>query len=197
MSSAPRRGGGEAIGRIISRLPADYSLPICIAQHLHPNDGGGYAENLNRKTALKVIVPCDKHKIRPGEIYVAPANYHMLIERDGNIALSIDEKVRWSRPSINVLFESASYAWFDRVIAIILTGANDDGTEGMAAIKAAGGLTIAQDPDSADYPVMPRAAVNAGAAEKTLTLDEITALLVEVAARHDSRIDACSDQRLA
>ena len=106
----------------------------------------------------------------------------MLVERDGTIGLSVDARVNWSRPSIDVLFESAASAWGAAVVAVILSGANADGAKGICAVKKAGGLTIAQDPASAETPVMPRAAIDAGAVDKMLSAQEIGRLLAELGA---------------
>jgi two-component system chemotaxis response regulator CheB len=111
---------------------------------------------------------------------VAPADYHLLVERDGTLALSVDPKVNWARPSIDVLFESAARAWADAVVAVILSGANDDGARGMKTIRALGGLCIAQDPDTAESPVMPRAAIALACIEHVVTPDEIGELLVGI-----------------
>ena len=173
-------GGTEAMAVALASLPADYPLPVLAVEHVHETDDGMLADRLARSTALRVIVPCDKQPIEPGCLYVAPANYHMLVERNGTIALSVDERVKWSRPSIDVLFESAALAWGPRLVAVLLSGANDDGAEGLLAVKRRGGLTIAQDPESARYPVMPEAAIAAGAAGEVLNPEEIGALLVEV-----------------
>jgi two-component system, chemotaxis family, protein-glutamate methylesterase/glutaminase len=170
-------GGGGALVRILAPLPEVYRPAIFIVQHLPADDEGGFARSLHRKTRLPVIEPCDKQTIEPGKIYVAPANYHMLVERTGNIALSVDDKVKWSRPSIDVLFQSAAYAWGEKVIAVLLTGANDDGVEGMRAVMAHGGLTIAQDPATAEYPAMPQSAITSGVAGKVLAPEAIGALL--------------------
>lgn len=170
-------GGGRALIEILSRLPADYGLPILVVQHLHSGDDGGFAAHLDREAGLSVVTPCDKEKIQRGRVYIAPANYHMLVERNGAIALSVDEKVNWSRPSIDVLFESAACAWEEAVIAILLSGANADGAKSMGVVKKAGGLTIAQDPDSAQVPFMPRAAIEAGVVDRVMTLEEIGKLL--------------------
>jgi two-component system chemotaxis response regulator CheB len=172
-------GGREALERILSGLPADYAVPILIAQHLHSDDGGGFARSLGSKIRLSVVSPCDKKKIEPGNVYVAPANYHMLVERTGHTALSIEEKVKWSRPSIDVLFESAAYVWEEKVIAVLLTGSNDDGVEGMRTVRAHGGLTIAQEPATAEHPVMPQAAIDAKTTERVMTLEEISQFLAQ------------------
>jgi two-component system chemotaxis response regulator CheB len=177
-------GGGEALAKILSKLPADYGLPILVVQHLHPRDDGGFAEHLDREIGLTVVAPCDKQKIERGRIYIAPANYHMLVERNGAIALSTEGRVNWSRPSIDVLFESAARAWEEGVIAILLSGANADGAEGMGAVRAAGGVTIAHDPASAQGPVMPQAAIDAGVVDKVMTLEGIWELLIERGTRN-------------
>ncbi|HEX6894684.1 MAG TPA: chemotaxis protein CheB, partial [Bryobacteraceae bacterium] len=116
---------------------------------------------------------------RPGTVYIAPANYHLLVEKD-SLALSTESPVGWARPSIDVLFESAADAWGERVIGVILTGANSDGSLGLARIKEAGGLTIAQDPSEAEFPVMPRAAMAASRIDHVLTLVDISALLARL-----------------
>jgi len=174
-------GGFEALEAIVGALPMDFKPPILAVQHLHPSDNGSFARHLARSTRLPVIEPCDKEWIDPGRIYVAPANYHMLVERSGAIALSVDGKVNWSRPSIDVLFKSAARAWGGSVIAIILSGASRDGAEGMRAVKGAGGLTMAQDPASAQVPFMPRAAIELGAADEVLCPEAIGRRLIELA----------------
>jgi two-component system chemotaxis response regulator CheB len=177
-------GGVEALGTILFTLPDNFGLPVLVVQHLHPSDDGSFARYLARASRLPVVEPCDKERIEPGHVYAAPANYHMLVELDGTISLSVDERVNWSRPSIDVLFDSAARAWREAVIAIILSGANADGTEGMRAVKSAGGLTIAQDPAGAGSPVMPRAAIDAGAVAEVLGMKEIGRRLVELGMRN-------------
>ena len=175
-------GGLEAVTEILGRLPADFDLPVVVVEHLHAEDAGRFAEHLARTTVLQVIEPCDKEPVLPGCVYAAPANYHTLLERDGTIALTIDEKVNWSRPSIDVVFESAARAYGEGLVAVVLSGANDDGAEGMKAVKAFGGMTIAQDPDSAGYPVMPRAAIDAARVDHVLPPAEIADLLRKLGA---------------
>ncbi|MFZ2958745.1 MAG: chemotaxis protein CheB [Candidatus Ozemobacteraceae bacterium] len=173
-------GGFEALEAILSTLPPDFPLPILVVNHLHPADHGSFARHLASILQLSVGEPSDKEQIVHGRIYVAPANYHMLVERNKTIALAVDEKVNWSRPSIDVLFESASRAFGESVIAVILSGANADGTKGMSAIRGAGGLTIAQDPSEAATPLMPQSAIDAGAANEVLRLKEIGKRLIEL-----------------
>ncbi|MCJ7523640.1 MAG: chemotaxis protein CheB [Candidatus Aminicenantes bacterium] len=176
-------GGSEALDVILAALPKDFALPILAVQHLHPSDDGSFACNLDRVTQLPVLEPHDKERIEQGRVYTAPANYHMLVERDGTIGLSVDARVNYSRPSIDVLFESAALTWGEALVAVILSGTNADGAKGMRAVKAAGGLTIAQDPASAKYPVMPQAAIEAEAVDEVLRAEEIGRLLAELGVR--------------
>lgn len=108
-----------------------------------------------------MTVPCDKQPIKEGHAYVAPANYHMLVERNKTVSLSVDGKINWSRPSIDVLFESAAYVYGERLVAVILSGASGDGAEGMRIVKEYGGITVAQSPESAEFPVMQQTAIQA------------------------------------
>ena len=130
-----------------------------------------------------MIEPCDKAPILGGRVYTAPANYHLLVEREGTISLSVSEKVNWSRPSIDVLFESAALVWRDALVAVILSGASADGAQGLNAVKAVGGRTIAQDPASAEIPLMPRAAIEAGAVDEVLQPAQIARRLIELGKR--------------
>jgi two-component system chemotaxis response regulator CheB len=173
-------GGVEALTTILGMLPADFPLPILVVQHLHASDDGRLAAHLGDSTALTLLEPRDKEAVLPGHVYVAPANYHMLVERNGTIALSVDDRVNWSRPSIDVLFESASRVWGARLIAVILSGANHDGAEGMRAVKSLGGLVVAQDPASAEHAVMPLAAIGAAQIETVLPPCGIAELLIEL-----------------
>jgi two-component system chemotaxis response regulator CheB len=175
-------GSIEALDVILSALPKDFSLPVLAVQHLHPSSDSSFALHIARVTRLPVVEPCDKERIKHGCVYTAPANYHMLVEKDGTIGLSVDERVNWSRPSIDVLFESAVLAWGKAVVAVILSGANTDGAKGMRAVKKAGGLTIAQDPASAEHPVMPQAAIDAGAVDEVLRAEDIGRRLAELGA---------------
>jgi two-component system chemotaxis response regulator CheB len=177
-------GGFKALSAILSALPLDFPLPVLVVQHLCPGDDGLFARHLASTAKLPLIEPCDKQWIKQGQVYVAPANYHMLVEQNGTIALSVDDKVNWSRPSIDVLFESAALAFGGRAIAVLLSGANADGAAGMQKIKEAGGLTIVQDPATAEYPVMPQAAIDCGAADEVLSAEEIGWRLIELGSRN-------------
>lgn len=155
-------GSLRVLDGLLEALPLDLPVPILVVVHVGPDDHGQCAGSLRWSSCLPVIEPCDKTMLEAGRVYVAPANYHMLVERDGVISLSVDERVNWSRPSIDVLFESSARSWEHHVTGLLLSGASTDGTQGLRAIKAAGGYTLAQNPDDADYPLMPRSAINAG-----------------------------------
>ena len=180
-------GGVEALEIVLSALPSNFTMPVLVVQHLHPSDGGSFANHLARATQLPAIEPCDKERIEQGRIYTAPANYHLLVERDGTFALSVDERVNWSRPSIDVLFESAAAVWRAGLVAVILSGASADGARGMQAVKIAGGFTIAQDPASAEHPVMPKAAIDIGAVDAVLRPEQIGKLLAGLGGKDKSR----------
>ena len=166
-------GGLTALGQVLSGLPDEVDLPIVIAQHRHPDsEEGTLAQLLNRQIDRPVVHADDKMAIEPRHVYIAPPNYHLLVER-GSFALSVDERVRYARPSIDVLFESAADTYGDGVIGIILTGANDDGARGLARIKEVGGVALIQDPAGALRRAMPDAAIAATAADAILPLEDI------------------------
>ncbi|MCD4796509.1 MAG: chemotaxis protein CheB [Candidatus Cloacimonetes bacterium] len=167
-------GGFEALTKLFSTLPKDFPLPIIVVQHIHKYQSGYLFEHLNKHCALKVKEADEKETIKPGNIYFAPPNYHLLIEEDKTFSLSVDEKVNYSRPSIDVLFKCAAEVYKNQLIGIILTGANDDGAEGMRIIKENGGLTIAQDPRDAEFPVMPQSAIDKVEIGIILTLENLT-----------------------
>ena len=175
-------GGGKVLPEILSRLPSDFSLPVLVVQHLHHSDRDRFAERLAHDVLLAVCVPCDKQLIEPACVYVAPAGYHMLVEPNRTIALSLDEKVNWSRPSIDVLFDSAARVYGGKLIAIILSGGNGDGADGMRTVKEFEGLLIVQDPVTAEVPIMPRAAIEAAGISTVLPPCKIAEILVEIGA---------------
>lgn len=153
-------GGISALRTILTGLPADFVVPIAIAQHRHRESEQELSKFLQRHTVLPVRDVEDKDEILPGRIYLAPADYHLLIE-SGYFSLSTDEPVSYSRPSIDVLFESAADAYAEQVIGVVLTGANHDGAKGLATIKAQGGVAIVQEPTTAESRTMPEAALAA------------------------------------
>lgn len=178
-------GGLKALTALLGSLPGDFPLPLVLVQHLHPEDDGRLAAHLDTLTPLRVVTPCDKEPLLPGHVYVAPANYHMLVERHGGIALTVDEKICHSRPSIDVLFDSAAHAFGPGLIAVLLTGANSDGAQGMRAVRELGGWGIAQDPEEAEYPIMPQAAIRAAGLQTVLPLQAIARALAAVGAGPD------------
>lgn len=185
MSCAAVVLGGSAgsvvlLEALLGALPPAFPVPLLLVVHLHASDEGGFSAHMARSCRLPVIEPCDKEIILAGHVYTAPANYHMLVERDGRISLSVDERVHWSRPAIDVLFETAAAAWGRGLVAVLLSGASSDGTAGLAAVRAAGGHTLAQDPATAESPFMPAAAIAAGVVDEMLRPDRMAVRLVEL-----------------
>jgi two-component system, chemotaxis family, protein-glutamate methylesterase/glutaminase len=153
-------GGVAALKVILSELPGNFPVSIAIAQHRHRESEQELGKFLQRHTLMPVREVEDKDEILPGRIYLAPADYHLLIE-PGYFSLSTDEPVSYARPSIDVLFESAADAYAEQVIGVVLTGANRDGAQGLAKIKRQGGVAIVQEPTTAESRTMPEAALAA------------------------------------
>jgi two-component system chemotaxis response regulator CheB len=166
-------GGLQAIGQVLSDLPDDLDPPIVVAQHRHPQSvEGALAELLALQTTRPVVDIEDKLPIEPRSVYVAPPDYHVLVER-GSFALSLEDRVQFARPSIDVLFESAADAYRERLVGVILTGANEDGAAGLRRIKQRGGVAVIQDPAQAVRRSMPDAAIAATVADAVLPVEEI------------------------
>ncbi|MBW4677948.1 MAG: chemotaxis protein CheB [Desmonostoc geniculatum HA4340-LM1] len=172
-------GGLSALKIILQRLPADFSVAIAIVQHRHKESNKALQELLQESISLPIQEVEDKDEILPRHIYLAPADYHLLVE-PGHFALSTDEPVSYARPSIDVLFESAADIYGEQVIGIILTGANHDGMQGLKKIKARGGITIVQEPATAESSIMPEAAISAVAVDWILTLSDIADQIVKL-----------------
>lgn len=170
-------GGLSALSHIFSSLPADYPLPLISVQHRVKDNRLLLEEVLAAKSALRIRQAEEKEKILSGTAYIAPPDYHLLIEDDMTFSLASSEAVMHSRPSIDVLFESAATALGKNLIGILLTGANADGSHGMTTMRKNGALTIAQDPDEADFPMMPRSAIETGSIVHVLTLQKIVEFL--------------------
>jgi two-component system chemotaxis response regulator CheB len=170
-------GGVEALAVLLPALPATFRPSLFIVQHLPRERPSLLAEIFARRCARPVREAEDKEPIEPGTVYFAPPDYHMLLEKNRQIALSADEPVHFSRPSIDVLFESAAEVYGERLLGIILTGANEDGAAGLHAIHKAGGVTVVQQPDSAKVPLMIVSALQRGPADYVLSLPEIAQLL--------------------
>lgn len=171
-------GGMHALEVILNAMPRGFPLPIAVVQHRHRASNETLPSYFRRFSRLPVVDAEDKQWIRPGTVYLAPANYHLLVER-GEFNLSVDEKVRYSRPSVDVLFQSAADAYGEHVVAVVLTGANDDGAQGVKRVKERGGLVVVQDPETAEAPEMPRAAIAAATVDRVLPLDRIASFLVD------------------
>jgi len=174
-------GGLEALKHLLGALPANFPLPIVIVQHLRPDSGSTLAPCLQNSCTIPLKEAEEGERPLPGMIYLAPANYHLLVERDGTLALTVDPPVRYARPSIDVLFDSASDALGRALIGVILTGANDDGSAGLQRIRAGGGTTIVQDPADAEVPQMPLNALQAGGIDYVLQLARIPEVLCTLA----------------
>lgn len=173
-------GGMRALEIILSALPSQLSLAVAIVQHRHRFSDGELVAHLQQQMTLPILEAADKQPITAGQIYLAPADYHLLVEKRGFFALSTDAPVCYARPAIDVLFESAADAYGDQVAGVILTGASQDGARGLAKIAAAGGLAMIQDPDTAESNVMPKAAIAAVPTAKVLSLTTIASRLVEL-----------------
>jgi two-component system chemotaxis response regulator CheB len=166
-------GGLEAVGTLLEGIPHELDQAIVVAQHRSANSSRGALESLlQRHVARPVTEPHDKELIERGHVYIAPPDYHLLVD-GGRFALSVEARVQYTRPSIDVLFESVADGYRERAIGIVLTGANNDGAAGLAAIKRNGGVAIVQDPQTASRRTMPDAALAASAADAVLPLEEI------------------------
>ena len=167
-------GGLNALTTLLAMMPAKFLAPIVIVQHRTVNpDGGGLEKLLQEHTRLTVFEAEDKMPLEPGGVYLAPADYHLMIESRGVLALSTDAPVRAARPSIDVLFQTAADAYRDSLLAVLLTGASADGAEGVASVKALGGRAIVEDPDTAECRTMPAAALATTAVDYVLPLAKI------------------------
>lgn len=175
-------GGLFVLSSLLEKLPAGYPLPVIIVQHRMNDQQELLEEILQVKCRLPVKQADEKEMITGGIVYLAPPGYHLLVESDRTFSLSVDRPVSYSRPSIDVLFETAAYVYREGLIGIILTGANKDGAAGIRVISEYGGLTIAQDPAEAQYPSMPAAAIATKAVRRICTLEEISDFLSKISA---------------
>jgi len=173
-------GGMNALKFIFSVLPYEFSIPIIIVQHVSARSDNEWIKLLNDKSNLTIKEADEKEKIVSGNVYIAPANYHLMIENDKTFSLTIDEYVNFARPSIDVLFESAAEAYKDKLIGIVLTGSNNDGTKGIKQIMECGGLAIIQDPKTAESSTMPASAIAVIQPDYILSLEKIVQLLIKL-----------------
>ena len=170
-------GAVEALLHILPALPKDFPLALLIVVHLPPDSDSTLATLLAARCEIEVKEAEDKEPIRPGVAYLAPPNYHLLVEPELCLSLSSEEPVLYSRPSIDVLFESAADAYGDSLTGVVLTGANSDGARGLKAVVAAGGIALVQEPGSAEASAMPQAALEACPDARVMSLTQITATL--------------------
>lgn len=166
-------GGLAALHSVLSQLDTHFSLPVLVVQHISSHYESRLPAILSKSYSGIVKEAEDKEVLVAGTIYISPPNYHMLVETEKSIALSTEDKVNFSRPSIDILFETASEAYGDSLVGIVLTGTNADGSKGLYRIKQLGGLTIVQAPSTAEYDAMPKAAITKTSPSFILPLDEI------------------------
>ncbi len=170
-------GGMDALRTMLPILTWDFRLAVIVVQHLHPHSENFLVRYLHEMCQIFVKEADEKEQISPGGIYIAPPNYHLLIEHDKTFSLSTAPKINYARPSIDILFETAADAYRSHLVGIILTGANNDGSRGLHIIKEYGGLTIVQDPATAETAAMPEAAIKVTHVDYILSLQEIGWLL--------------------
>lgn len=173
-------GSFQGIVKILASLPQSFPLPIIMCLHRLKHVRNGFVEALSIKSIAEVTEPFDKENIKKGHVYLAPANYHMSVELGHYFGLSTEEMINNSRPAIDITLNTASYVYRDKLIGILLSGANRDGGMGMKNIKDRGGLTIVQDPAECMIDTMPKAALNLTTIDYTLKIDEIVNFLKEL-----------------
>jgi two-component system, chemotaxis family, protein-glutamate methylesterase/glutaminase len=172
-------GGLTAMSKLLGALPEDFSIPIAIVQHRGKDSDKLLSQLLQDATPLTVCEIEDKDVLEPGKVHVAPANYHVLIE-NGYFSLTVEEPVRYSRPSIDVMFTSAGDTYGKEAVGVVLTGANEDGSRGLAHIVKRGGKALIQAPKTAEIPIMPEAAVKAVPSAEVLPLPGLSKRLIEL-----------------
>ncbi len=172
-------GGLAALTKLLGALPSDFGIPIVVVQHRGKDSEQLLVQLLQDATDLAVSEIEDKDPLNPGTVHVAPANYHVLID-DGYLSLTIEEPVRFSRPSIDVMFNSLADTYQSAAIGVVLTGANEDGARGLARIVQRGGRALVQDPKTAEIPIMPAAAIRAVPTAEVLSLDAMAPRLIEL-----------------
>ena len=173
-------GGVDAVGALLAALPKPFVPAVIVVLHIPANRPSLLADLFAARCRLPVREALDKEHVEGGTVYVAPPGYHLLVEREGTLALSQDAPVAFSRPSIDVLFDSAAAAYGSQALAIVLTGGNDDGAEGVAAIRAAGGRAWVQDPHEAVAPAMPQAVLDRAGADLVLPIADMAERLANL-----------------
>jgi two-component system chemotaxis response regulator CheB len=174
-------GGVSALKLLLGVLPAEFPIPVLVATHITPDSDDGLAVLLDTLCAIRVKEADEQETIKSGTVYLAPANYHLLVERGGILSLSVDPPVNFARPSVDVLFETAAVAFGKALIGIVMTGAGFDGSRGLKRVKELGGLTIVQTPADAEADSMPRSALAEVTADFVAPLKELGPLLLKFA----------------
>jgi two-component system, chemotaxis family, protein-glutamate methylesterase/glutaminase len=170
-------GSFQVLTKILSALPKTFNIPVLLCMHRLKHVRSGFLEALTIKSNLPIVEPDDKEQIKPGRAYLAPANYHMFIELGNRIALSTEEPVHHSRPSIDLSFITAAQAFREKMVGIILSGANSDGATGLQKVKDYNGLTIVQDPKECQVPTMTEAAMKLTKVDHVFTTEQIIKFL--------------------
>jgi two-component system, chemotaxis family, protein-glutamate methylesterase/glutaminase len=175
---AASAGGLTALSTVLAALPADFPAAVVVVQHLDPRRRSYLSDILRRRTTLRVKEAADGDSLRPGTVYVAPPDKHLLVGSDGRLALTSTERVHFVRPSADLLFRSSADSFKDRAVAVVLTGTGSDGGAGVTAIKKMGGTVIAQDRASSEFFGMPATAIDTGSVDLILPLEAIAPALV-------------------
>lgn len=173
-------GGMQAMKVLFPQLPKDFPVPIIVVQHIGAHSDSVWISILNKECKLTIKEADEKEAIKKGHIYIAPPNYHLLVEKDKTFSLSTEGRVNYARPAIDVLFETAAEAYNDTLIGVILTGSNHDGTLGMKRIKQCGGMTIAENPATAFSSYMPECAIKTMQPKHIVQLENIVELLINI-----------------
>ena len=173
-------GGLQAISTLLAALPPDFPVPILVVQHLSPRQPSLMAHILSRRVALPVTQAVEGDTLRPGHVYLAPPGHHLIVTPQRTLSLTLTEKVHHARPSGDVLLQSVAACFGAGAVAVILTGGDGDGADGLRAVKDAGGQTIAQDEASSESFSMPRTAIATGGVDHVLPLDAIAPMLVSL-----------------
>jgi len=180
-------GGLSVLSYLLENLPADFLVPIIVVQHRAKNHDALLEQTLQQKCKLRVKQADEKETISQGYVYIAPPDYHLLVEQDESFSLSVEKENSYSRPSIDVLFETAAEIFGNRLTGIVLTGANHDGAAGITTIYACGGTTIAQDPTEAAHPMMPQSAIGTDNVQHIMKLEQILSYLIGLSHEYRDR----------
>lgn len=176
-------GGMEAIKKVVTELPENFKIPIAVVLHIGNNNINTYMSLLNDNSHYTVKEAEEKETIKENTVYFAPPNYHLLVEEDFSFSLSTDEKINFSRPAIDVLFETAAWTFKDKLIGILLTGSNHDGAAGLKTIKEYHGIAIVENPETAFAKTMPETALKNSNPDFSLSLEAISKKIVEICSK--------------